>query len=105
MYKPKQAQDKRKNDVQQCKTMIRDFLCDPMYSVQLPLKKHVKKDVPTYILREPIRALCKKISELNGVAISTIAFLKMKPENVKPMRFAKWNQCLCEVCENMNLKL
>lgn len=103
-YKPKIAAQ-RKNDVQKYKKLVEDFFYSPQYSIQLPLKKHVKKETTTFVLREPIRALHKTFTETHLIPIGLISFLQMKPANVRPQRFAKWNQCLCEYCENVQLKL
>jgi hypothetical protein len=48
----------------------------------------------------------QKFQEQNpNVKVSYSKFVKCRPPNVKPAAFTKYNQCLCEYCTNIDLKV
>ena len=43
------------------------------------------------------------LEENPGCSISLSSFIKLQPKHVKLMRAGKWLQCLCDICENVQM--
>lgn len=75
----------------------------------LPYKKRVsmKTGQPTCVLSRPLRDLYEDYKNANPDKpnISFSHFASCRPKHIKPMSDARLQQCLCEYCTNVNLKL
>lgn len=74
----------------------------------LPEKKYVSKATgkPRHIIANTIAVLHKEYNEAHPDAqVSRATFYKHRPKHVRTMQAAKYSGCLCEYCENVNLKL
>ena len=77
-------------------------------SVTFPDKKLVSKKSkrPRQVLNRTITQLyCDFKKKYPGINISRSTFSSLRPKHIKLMKFNKRNSCLCEYCENINLKL
>ena len=77
-------------------------------SIQLPYKKLVSKKTgkPRHIMETSIAALHEKYQKAHpDKKVSPSQFYVLRPRHVRPMAEAKYNGCLCEYCENINLKI
>ena len=85
-------------------TEIGEFWGD--VATQLPDKKLVSKKTgqAQAQLRKPLSAYHKDYVDQGGKA-SYSTFAKCRPKHVRKMSNARLNQCLCEYCENVNLKV
>ena len=52
-----------------------------------------------------MKALHKQFVDQENLKIGFSTFCRLRPSNLVPMKFNKLSQCLCEICENLNLKL
>ena len=67
----------------------------------LPFKRTKQ---PTQVLERSLRILYREYLQGNSyIGFST--FCKYRPKNIKSQGFTKFNQALCETCENVDLKL
>ena len=86
---------------------IENFLQQSEYSVILPGKKQVFKrsGKSAVLLNRPLTDIYKdyKKESCNPKCFST--FAKYRPRHVKTRDRTSWVQCLCEKCENLELKL
>ena len=103
------ARKQRKDSVSQetIKT-VEDFFSRPDVSSTLPYKKRVSKKSlqEAKVLDRSIDSLYNDFREHHPtINISKSKFSSLRPGNVKTMAKNKFNQCLCEYCTNIELKL
>ena len=82
--------------------------CYEDYSTQLPDKKRVSKKtgLPTKILDRPIDQVWKQFMERNpDLRVCRSLFYRSRPSHIKSPTQAKYRGCLCDYCQNINLKL
>ena len=84
--------------------------CYEDYSTQLhvPDKKRVSKKtgLPTKILDRPIDQVWKQFRERNpDLRVCRSLFYRSRPSHIKSPTQAKYRGCLCDYCQNINLKL
>lgn len=86
---------------------VRAFYILPQYATELSEKKKIRmrSKQPTMVLKETLSTIYDqyKLKVDNPVCLSL--FKSLRPKNVKLAKTEKLNQCLCEVCQNMQLKL
>ena len=87
--------------------IVRNFYKREDISTCVPNKKSVRGDGKArYILqRTLIRTFHLFKEEYSEISIGKSSFIKLKPKNVWIQSKARWNQCLCQVCTNVDLKL
>ncbi|XP_071503852.1 uncharacterized protein [Diadema antillarum] len=85
----------------------RNFYNREDISTCVPNKKSVRGDRKArYILQRTLtRTFHLFMEEYSEIPIGKTSFIKLKPKNVLIQSKARWNQCLCEVCTNVDLKL
>lgn len=73
----------------------------------LPSKKSISKKsgAAAAVLRKPLADLHKEFQESYEVIVSFAHFARCRPRHIRPARRNFLRQCLCEYCENVNLKL
>ncbi|XP_052073589.1 uncharacterized protein LOC127711546 isoform X2 [Mytilus californianus] len=87
---------------------VEDFFKRPANSTYLPDKKHVSKKTlePKIILDKSLQDTYKQFREQNQECnISFSKFSSLRPSNVKTMNKNTFNNCLCEYCTNIELKI
>ncbi|XP_041351558.1 uncharacterized protein LOC121370414 [Gigantopelta aegis] len=60
---------------------------------------------PRKVLESSLRTVYGEFVEQNGQVLSFSTFKKLKPKRVLPFTSHKFNECLCEYCANMDLKI
>ena len=85
---------------------VEKFLESEEYAVTLPGKKQVyaKLGKPKIILNQSLKSLYAKFKAETQNPKSFATFAKNRPRHIKTRDKTEWVQCLCEVCENLNLK-
>jgi hypothetical protein len=85
---------------------VRDFFVKPEVSTALPDAKFVKDGKNRHILQKTLTESHRDFQkEYPDVKISRSKFASLRPANVKPQSKHTLNQCLCEYCANLELKL
>ena len=85
---------------------IKNYYENPNNAVYLPFKKVVKADLKEkMILNKMTEELHKDFLQKKHVKINLSTFRKLRPANVLTVGKAKFEQCLCELCTNVELKL
>ncbi|XP_070562440.1 uncharacterized protein [Ptychodera flava] len=97
---------------------IKDFYQQSDVSRELPMmqrtsKKKAEKQPTRVVEKQPTRVMemtterahKKWVKDNPDNEVSLTTFRKLKPINVKPIRKNQLNQCLCEKCTNIMLKL
>ncbi|XP_070550276.1 axoneme-associated protein mst101(2)-like [Ptychodera flava] len=87
---------------------IHDFYIRPDISVQLPGKKTVSTKTLTqsHTLNKSLKDVHSQWkNENSGDNVGFTKFCQLRPRNVKLQGQRKFNQCLCEYCVNIELKL
>ena len=76
-------------------------------SVELPWKKMVSRKTlkPKRFLEKSLKKVYEGFSQQNKGKVGFSTFAKKRPRHVVPMVKTKLNQCLCEYCVNVELKL
>ncbi|XP_063446520.1 uncharacterized protein LOC134726055 [Mytilus trossulus] len=102
--------DKKRSDALDEDTIkkVEDFFRQPCNSRCLPDKKHVSKKTmePKRIMEVSIVDTYEKFREQNAECnISFSKFSSLRPCNVKTMNKNAFNNCLCEYCTNIELKV
>ncbi|KAJ8048418.1 hypothetical protein HOLleu_00729 [Holothuria leucospilota] len=79
-----------------------------MHSVELPDQKHISKRTlkKTRVLEKPINLLFTQFREdFPELKVGASVFFALRPKHVKTVGSIKFRGCLCEYCENVELKL
>ena len=87
---------------------IQHFYLRPDVSVELPTKKTVSKTTmrQKHILDKSLDAVHEQFRQENpSVKVSLSKFSKLRPKHVLKVNQTQLNQCLCEYCTNIELKL
>ena len=85
------------------KKAVREFFLT--HARTLPDRKTAKDGEPKYVLEESIDSLFKEFKRDSSVEVGRSFFFKHRPSQVKTMKDLKFNQSLCEPCENFRLTL
>lgn len=103
VQKRKKRSDATSSDTQ---ASVHSFLKRVETSTCIPNRKSVRKDgQPRYVLQNSMEFTRKTFCEEHGIKIGKSAFAKMRPRNILLQHKARLEQCLCEVCTNIDLKL
>ncbi|GFR84664.1 Cc8L18.2-like protein [Elysia marginata] len=70
----------------------------------LQLKKKAARNLPFRVLERTLKRLYKEYIQ-TGRWVSFPTFCRYQPKNVKKQDAIKFNQALCEFCENLDLKI
>ncbi|XP_070564656.1 trichohyalin-like [Ptychodera flava] len=89
---------------------IQDFYIRPDQSVELPGKNSVRKKTlqQQHILNRSLKDVHHEWLQENsdsGEEVELSKFCELRPKNVKLQKQRQFNQCLCEYCINVELKL
>ena len=98
-----QLKRKRSGLPQETKEKIRNFWYQ--ISRPLPIKKRVKKKVPLYLLECTYITAFKQFRRMNTDKVGYVAFVKLKPKNVRQLKPSERIVCCCVKCENVKLSL
>ena len=60
---------------------------------------------PRKVLESSLKSVYSEFVEQNGQVLSFSTFKKHRPKRVLPFTSHKFNECLCECCANMDLKI
>ena len=71
----------------------------------LPIKKRVKKKSPLYLLECSYTTAYKKFRKFNRDKVGYVAFVKLKPKNVRQLKPSERIVCCCIKCENTKLSI
>lgn len=74
--------------------------------MNLPEVKYVSKKTlkAIAVLNVTLAVLYEEFKSETGINISKSVFYKLKPPHIKCQNKSRWSQCLCEVCEKIELK-
>lgn len=85
---------------------VKEYYLTPDVSVTLPDSKKLKKGESRHILMNTLEKTYKNFKgEHPGVKMGKSKFAFLRPRNVKPQCKYALNQCLCEYCSNLDLKI
>ena len=82
---------------------VKDFY--QRMATDLPSMKSTKNGKSVAVLSQTLENLHAEYQETTGSEISRSQFCKFRPNNIRPAKKSLLNQCLCEYCQNVNLKL
>ena len=101
--------EQRKDSLsQETRRKVEEFYTRPDIGTDLPFKKRVskKKLEAAKVLDRSIDRVYEEFQEQNPeINVSRSKFASLRPGHVKTMAKNKFNQCLCEYCTNIELKL
>lgn len=84
--------------------VVAEFFTQMNVSTTYPNK--TKSQHPLYVLKDSAHSLYKKFQQSHPhLGISFTTFWKLKPKYVKKQSAAKLLQCVCDICENIELLL
>ena len=104
----KQHDRKKRKDAisDDTKEVVADFWRSSEISRILPLKKRAKKGKPTYLLEHTYTAAYRMYKAKHpNTKIGYCTFIKLKPGNVRQIRYKERMVCCCKMCENCKLML
>ena len=85
------------------KNILEKFLQDISISTEYPNKKDVQGGKPQYILKRSLEETFELYNNRDdAMKMSFSSFAALRPKHVKLVQAARWRQCLCTSCENMN---
>jgi hypothetical protein len=89
------------------KNLVKEFFKDESNVIYNPDRKKVSKKtgLPTVYCKKSLKAAHADFLNQHDTRMSFSTFYKLKPKNLKSQKTILWNQCLCETCENVALKI
>ena len=88
------------------KEEVSNFLEETVNSTMMPGKKYISKrtEKQKTVLNKTMKRLHQSYKTEKKSKMSLSQFKKLRPKHIKTRSKASWVQCLCEKCENLNLK-
>jgi len=82
--------------------LVIEFYKSPQISTKFPNKQRNNKvlHVMKFTQKKTYRLF---IEEYPNVKIGSSTFNKLRPAGIKLRKFAKWQQCLCDICDNVKM--
>ena len=85
---------------------IKDFYLRPEISIVLPNTKYVRKGMPRRYLQRTVNSTYKMFkTQYPEKKVGKSKFASMRPKHVKTQKAQPMNECLCEYCSNIEMKL